>query len=108
MFVIGLYHRLSNKSTNCVEAITLNSIIEKFSIVSSIAVLKMDCEGCEYDIILNDYEHIKLFKEIIFEYHARKTGIPVTKLLKKLNKDFRCIRIMGNDNLGVIHCVRNY
>jgi len=30
----------------------------------------MDCEGCEYDVILNDYEHVRLFDEVYFEYHA--------------------------------------
>ena len=25
----------------------------------------MDCEGCEFNMILNDYEHVKLFKEVV-------------------------------------------
>jgi hypothetical protein len=49
--------------------VTLNDVVSKYSIDGN-AVLKMDCEGCEYDIILYDYAHVKLFDEIILEYHA--------------------------------------
>jgi len=41
-----------------VNTITLEDIAEKFDIRG--AVLKMDCEGCEYDVVLNDYEHVRL------------------------------------------------
>jgi hypothetical protein len=37
----------------------LGDIINEYNIPSN-AVLKTDCEGCEYDVILNDYEHVKL------------------------------------------------
>jgi FkbM family methyltransferase len=33
--------------------VTLNDVIDRYGIGSD-AVLKMDCEGCEYDIALND------------------------------------------------------
>jgi hypothetical protein len=58
----------------------------------------MDCEGCEYDIILKDYDTIKEFDEIGFEYHVYNTKIPVSKLLEKLNKDFECKFIRGGMN----------
>jgi FkbM family methyltransferase len=84
----------------------LSDIIEKYNIDAQ--VLKMDCEGCEYDIILKDYDTIKEFDEIGFEYHAYNTKIPVSKLLEKLNKDFECKFIKGgvNENLGILHCIR--
>jgi FkbM family methyltransferase len=34
------------------------------------AVLKMDCEGCEYDVILSEYKYVRQFNELYFEYHA--------------------------------------
>jgi len=71
-----------------VSAGKLSNIIEKYNIDAQ--VLKMDCEGCEYDIILKDYDTIKEFDEIEFEYHTCNTKIPVSKLLEKLNKDFEC------------------
>ena len=84
----------------------LSDIIDKYNIDAQ--VLKMDCEGCEYDIILKDYDTIKEFDEIGFEYHAYNTKIPVSKLIEKLNKDFECKFIRGgiNENLGILHCIR--
>jgi len=68
----------------------------------------MDCEGCEYDIILKDYDTIKEFDEIGFEYHADKTKISVSKLLEKLNKDFECrfVRESISKDVGTIYCTR--
>jgi hypothetical protein len=84
----------------------LSDIIEKYNMNAQ--VLKMDCEGCEYDIILKDYDTIKEFDEIGFEYHAYNTKIPVNKLSEKLNKDFECKFIKGgiNEKIGIIHCIR--
>ena len=50
----------------------------------------MDCEGCEFDVILNDYEHVKMFEKLLMEYHAKITGIEYTKLIDKLSSDFHC------------------
>jgi FkbM family methyltransferase len=94
--------------------ITLGDIAKEFDVRGG--VLKMDCEGCEYDVILNDYEHVKVFDEVYFEYHAFITKIPVDMLLKKLSKDFMC-RIVSDDEfyrrhgfnkklLGLIKCVK--
>ena len=76
----------SNNTGIKVPASKLSDIIDKYNINAQI--LKMDCEGCEYDIILKDYDTIKDFDEIGFEYHAYNTNIPVNKLIEKLNKDF--------------------
>jgi GT2 family glycosyltransferase len=53
-------------------------------------VLKMNCESCEYDIILNDYEHVRLFKELIFEYHSYATNRSVTELINTMGREFNC------------------
>jgi len=101
-----------------IESITLSDVINKFKVNPANAVLKLDCEGCEYDIILNDYEHVKLFKEVIFEYHAYVTNRSVTELISAMNKDFSC-QLMNKefykkyfnnytkDQLGLMRCVRN-
>ena len=97
----------SNNNTDIkVPAGKLSYIIEKYNIDTQI--LKMDCEGCEYDIILKDYDTIKEFEEIGFEYHAYNTKIPVSKLLEKLSKDFECKFIKGgiNEKIGILHCIR--
>jgi len=69
----------------------------RFGVDPNDAVLKMNCEGCEYDIILNDYEHIKLFKELIFEYHSYAVNKPVGDLLNVLGRDYKC-EMKGNNN----------
>ncbi len=47
---------------------TLDDIIKSNNI--SNAVLKMDCEGCEYDSIINSEDTtLKAFKQIMIEYH---------------------------------------
>jgi hypothetical protein len=50
----------------------------------------MNCEGCEYDVILNDYEHVKKFEELLFQYHAYMVKMSTQLLLKKLSNDFLC------------------
>jgi len=97
-----------------VDTITLGDIAKVVDVEG--AVLKMDCEGCEYDVILNDYEHVRLFDEVYFEYHAYATKIPVDVLLKKLSKDYKC-EIVSDEEfykrhgyskkpLGLVKCVR--
>jgi FkbM family methyltransferase len=67
-----------------VMTVTLGEITNKNSIPNN-AVLKMDCEGCEYDVILNDYEHVKLFSEVILEYHG-----DLMPLLNIMKGDYDC------------------
>jgi hypothetical protein len=67
----------------------------------------MDCEGCEFDVILNDYEHVKLFREFIFEYHLNIAGtFTLNDLLKMLNKDYKCKITRSGNIFGTIHCIR--
>jgi len=94
-----IYHRPGD-CPSAIPAVTLGELISRFSINVDDAVLKMDCEGCEYDVILNDYEHVKLFRELILEYHSN-----ANKLLKVLSKDYRCY-VSGTKILGIMHCTR--
>jgi FkbM family methyltransferase len=100
-----IYHKPGNCNYgNIVQAITLQEVINKFGIDYSNALLKLDCEGCEYDIILNDYDHVKLFNEIFLEYHAYATEISVHLLLKKLSIDYQCKKT--GDKRGYIYCIK--
>jgi hypothetical protein len=74
--------------------------MDRFGIGPNDAVLKIDCEGCEHDVIFNDYEHVRLFRELILEYHSN-----ANKLLKVLSKDYRC-DVRGIKILGIMHCTR--
>lgn len=47
---------------------TLETLVKEFGIRN--AILKMDCEGCEYEILLNtDVDTLRTFKQIQVEYH---------------------------------------
>jgi FkbM family methyltransferase len=83
----------------------LRDIIDKYNI--DVQILKMDCEGCEYDIILKDYDTIKEFDEIEFEYHSYNAKISVSRLLEKLNNDFECRIIKEKSkDIGLVYCIR--
>ena len=96
-------HYKPGECNNTVPATTLGELISNYSIDDDNILLKMDCEGCEHDIILNDYESIKQIKELVFEYHANIAGKSLSELLKILNRDFRC-NFIKKDRL--IFCAR--
>lgn len=93
----------------------IKNIMDKLGIDS--AVLKMDCEGCEYDVILNDYESVRMFNEIYFEYHMHISKMPVEILLEKLSSDFEC-KIVSDEkfykrhpegkSLGLVRCTKKH
>jgi FkbM family methyltransferase len=99
-----IYHRAGD-CPNPVPVVTLGGLINRFGIDPNNAVLKMDCEGCEYDVILNDYEHVRLFRELIFEYYPYAVNKPVSDLLNMLSRDYEC-DVRGDEDLGTMHCIR--
>jgi FkbM family methyltransferase len=40
-----------------VDTVSLRDVMKNIDLDD--AVLKMDCEGCEYDVILNEYEYVR-------------------------------------------------
>jgi FkbM family methyltransferase len=99
------HHYRPGDCPNTVPVITLSDLIDKFGVDPNDAVLKMDCEGCEFDVILNDYEHVRLFRELIFEYHSYAVNKPVGDLLNMLSRDYEC-DVRGDEDLGTMHCIR--
>jgi len=99
-----IYHRPGDCS-NAAPAVTLSELINRFNIDVDNAALKMDCEGCEFDVILNDYEHVRLFRELIFEYHPRFVNKSADDLLNVLGRDYRC-DVRGGEDFGIMHCIR--
>lgn len=63
-----------------VEVITIEDILKENNIEPDL--LKMDCEGCEYNIILNS--DLSGFKDIIFEHHSSIVGENYSILIDKL------------------------
>jgi FkbM family methyltransferase len=100
-----------------IKSITLSDLINEYAIDGNDAMLKMDCEGCEFDVILNDYEHVKLFEEVVFEYHAYAVHRPIAELINTMSNDFNRQTInegffrkffndYSRDQLGLIRCVK--
>jgi FkbM family methyltransferase len=53
-----------------VPLLTLEYLLKEYKIQRGEAVLKMDCEGCEYDVILSAKDEILTsFNDILIEYH---------------------------------------
>ncbi len=94
-----------NNTNNCIKVMPLRDIIFNYKIKE--AVLKMDCEGCEYDVLFSDYDVIKnTVTELIMEYH-RHHDYSLTILMNLLNNDYECVKIKGgNKDVGIIHCRR--
>jgi FkbM family methyltransferase len=83
----SIFSTLKSKGECEVPVVTLSEVMKQ---ISEPYLLKMDCEGCEFDVVLNDYEHVRMFEKLIMEYHANITGIEYTKLVDKLSSDFHC------------------
>ncbi|BCS91235.1 MAG: hexuronic acid methyltransferase AglP [Candidatus Micrarchaeota archaeon] len=67
-----------------IDMLTLEDIIKHYNI-SYNSVLKIDCEGCEYGILLNaSKETLSLFDQIVLEYHYGYKN-----LVKKLKELFK-------------------
>lgn len=85
-----------------VEVTTIDEIIKEYAL-ENLFLLKMDCEGCEFEIISNS--NLSMFKEIVFEYHTFLSGIKYNQLTDKLEKEGFNIfyHKIHNNELGVIH-----
>ncbi len=67
----------------------------------NIDVLKIDCEGCEYDIILN-WLNDNFYKELIVEYHSGNEDI--IKKLQSLGYKTKIFKpLKTNPNIGHIY-----
>jgi len=104
---IGTYHR-PGECDAVVPAITLGDVVSRY-VINRSAVLKMNCEGCEFDVILNDYEHVRIFKELIIDIHLYASSEPLSKLLKVLAKDYLCkvVKRMSK-SIMMVYCIRNW
>jgi len=88
---------------------SLDEIVKRFNLKH--AALKVDCEGCEYDLILNaSDEALKAFDQIIMEYHygyrslvkrLRQAGFKVKYSLPKYSHDIEAED--SNMYLGLIY-----
>ncbi len=73
---------VGNNHDHIMEVITIADLLEQFDFTPDI--LKMDCEGCEFEIILNS--DLSMFNDIIFEHHQRIVNKDYTLLVNELQK----------------------
>jgi len=96
---VSAYHKPSRSGP--IPVITLGDVISEYSIADE-SVLKLNCQGCEYDVVLNDYRHVRVFKEVIIEYHAGSCA-----LFRVLSRDFECHVVREtNSKYGLLKCIR--
>jgi len=83
-----------------VDSITLKEVINKFKYKGKkVNLLKMDCEGCEYDVLENlDSDSYSKIDAIILEYHNGLQKLP--NILKK--NGFKLEIFENTDKMGYI------
>ena len=97
-----------------IEVITIKEVLELLKENNMASdVLKMDCEGCEFEIILK--EDLSMFQDIIFEHHSKMTGKDYHILIDKLvSQGFKINTYPAGANkksfeeIGIIHAFKWY
>jgi FkbM family methyltransferase len=91
---IGIQIQNGKKVSNAIPLLTLEQILRQANVDKRETVLKIDCEGCEYDIISSASDDVlKRFSYILIEYHY---GYKIIKeRLDKCNFDVALINILG-------------
>jgi len=85
------------------------SLDDLLSMIDDPYLLKMDCEGCEAQVILGpERERLRAFEHIILETHPHITGVSNEKLLTSLKElGFECRLHMAHDpklGVNIYHC----
>ncbi len=98
-----------NNESYEMEIISLKDLLNDYEFKPDI--LKMDCEGCEFEIILN--EDLTMFNDIIFEHHSKIAGKDCKPLITKLKKEGFNVEtspISASDkpfkDIGIIHAFK--
>ncbi|MBX8644833.1 MAG: FkbM family methyltransferase [Thermoplasmata archaeon] len=86
-----------------IETTTVPELISYYSI-SRVDYLKLDCEGCEYDVLRNLAGEVwPLINEIVLEYHNGLSDL--AELMER--HDMAVISDGGDEVMGILHAVRN-
>jgi hypothetical protein len=108
MWVSGSFGRYYNSEAIAithVECATLKTIMEMLGIHKAY-LLKLDCEGCEFDVIPSSVDTLPLFEKIVMEYHVKDVGKSLKELLIPLRRAGFLTKIVGNHNYGYIYAMR--
>lgn len=100
---------INDNDTYQTEVITIRDVLNNYNFPADL--LKMDCEGCEFEIIIN--EDLTMFTDIIFEHHSKIVGKDYNPLIEKLKNDgFEINTYSVNvtklkfEDIGIIHAFK--
>ena len=92
-----------------IEVITIPDILNEYNLQPDI--LKMDCEGCEFEIIPKD--DLSIFNDVILEHHSKAVGKKSEILIEVLkNQGFKIDTYPCNasrrpfEEIGIIHAFK--
>ncbi|MFP3287099.1 MAG: FkbM family methyltransferase [Acidilobus sp.] len=100
------YFSTLNASGPCkVPGVTLGDLLD---MIEDPYLLKMDCEGCEAQVILGpEREKLRAFEHVVFEAHPEITGVSNEKLLaslKELGFECRPLGHVSKLHVSTYHC----
>jgi len=102
----GVFSTLKDSGPCKVPGVTLSDLLD---MIDDPYLLKMDCEGCEAQVILGpEREKLRAFEHIVFETHPLNSGISDEDLLTSLKGlGFGCKLHMKHDpklGINIHHC----
>jgi FkbM family methyltransferase len=102
----GGFSTLKGEGLCVAPSVTLGALL---NMVDDPYLFKMDCEGCEAEVVLGpERERLRAFEHVIFETHPHITGVSDEKLLASLKElGFECrLHMVRDSKLGVniYHC----
>jgi FkbM family methyltransferase len=102
----GVFSTLKDSGPCRVPGVTLSDLLD---MIDDPYLLKMDCEGCEAQVILGpEREKLRAFENILFETHPLNSGFSDEDLLASLKGlGFECKLHMKHDpklGINIYHC----
>lgn len=88
-----------------VDTVTIEDIIKEYNINPH--TLKIDCEGCEANII--KYSDLSMFSQIIMEYHTNATGVDekfLIGVLKDQGFELKSQVTLEYDGIGIVYMIK--
>ncbi len=82
------------------------SLTEIISEVEDPFLLKIDCEGCEYDLITQEFQSVSRFQNVIFEFHPNMTFQSPKPLFELFAQVYECHLSQADKMLGVMRCTK--